>query len=157
MTATEINQTTRQPQRAALPALWAGLVMSVLTVLAVHVDRSTVDVLGGHIQAGYPSYSAAEVDAAAGLWVTYLTVLGGLAVISWSVTIAAVRTGRRWARGAATLVFLAAGAIAITNLLIKDTSGEVGLAPLHGWLGVLPCVAGLTAVILLWRSGPDRA
>jgi hypothetical protein len=37
-------------------------------------------------------------------------------------------------------------------LLVKDTSGETGLAPLLGWIGVLPCLPGLVGVAMLWRS-----
>lgn len=35
---------------------------------------------------------------------------------------------------------------------MKRRPGDVGLAPLLGWIGVLPCVAGLAAVTMLWRS-----
>jgi hypothetical protein len=48
-------------------------------------------------------------------------------------------------------VFAAGTSLALTALLVKDTSGEVGLAPVLGLIGLLPCVAGLAAVVLLWR------
>ena len=43
------------------------------------------------------------------------------------------------------------GTVALTDLLIKDTSGDTGLAPMLGWIGILPCSAGLVAVALLWK------
>jgi hypothetical protein len=64
----------------------------------------------------------------------------------------AIRAGKRWARGAATAMFALGTGIAVTNLLIRDTSGGTGLPALLGWAGTLPCLAGLLAVTLLWRS-----
>jgi plastocyanin len=46
--------------------------------------------------------------------------------------------------------------IALTGLLIKDTSGDTGLPPLLGWVGILPYLAGLLAVTLLWMSAVRR-
>jgi hypothetical protein len=40
---------------------------------------------------------------------------------------------------------------ALSALLVKDTSGDTGLAPLLGSIGVLPCIAGVVAVAMLWR------
>jgi hypothetical protein len=34
---------------------------------------------------------------------------------------------------------------------------RTGLPPLLGWVGMLPCLAGLLAVILLWRKQPQKA
>jgi hypothetical protein len=41
---------------------------------------------------------------------------------------------------------------ATANVLIRDTSGDTGLPPLLGWAGVLPCLAGLVAITLLWKE-----
>ena len=38
------------------------------------------------------------------------------------------------------------------DLLIRDTSGDTGLPPLLGWAGMLPSLAGLVAVALLWSK-----
>ena len=79
-----------------------------------------------------------------------------LGVLFWSVTSWAVATGKGWARCLATVIFLLAGAASLINLLITDTSGDTGLPPLLGWLGVLPCVAGLATVVQLWRTPRPR-
>lgn len=39
-----------------------------------------------------------------------------------------------------------------TCLLVKDSSGDTGLPPVLGWLGMLPSLPGLTAVALLARK-----
>ncbi len=54
-------------------------------------------------------------------------------------------------RGAATAMFALGTGIALIDLLVKDTSGDTGLPPLLGWAGMLPCLAGLLTVTLLWR------
>jgi hypothetical protein len=65
--------------------------------------------------------------------------------------IRAVKAGRRWARAAAPAMFALGAGIGLLDLIIKDTSGDTGLPPLLGWVGMLPSVAGLLAVTLLWR------
>ena len=52
---------------------------------------------------------------------------------------------------AATGLFVAGTAIALFDLTIRDTSGDTGLPALLGWVGLLPCLAGLVMVITLWR------
>ncbi|MPV37470.1 hypothetical protein GB881_10530 [Georgenia subflava] len=89
-------------------------------------------------------------------YVIYLSVLGALGVAGWLGSIWAARTGRRWARWAAAGMFTLGTSVALFNLLVRDTSGDTGLPPLLGWAGMLPCVAGLVAVVLLWRR-PRRS
>jgi hypothetical protein len=48
------------------------------------------------------------------------------------------------------LLALATG-IALFDLLVRDTSGDTGLPPLLGCVGLLPCLAGLLAVMRLWK------
>ncbi len=54
-------------------------------------------------------------------------------------------------------MFALGTAIALFDLLVKDTSGDTGLPPLLGWLGLLPCLAGLLAVALLWQPARQMA
>lgn len=49
-------------------------------------------------------------------------------------------------------MFALGALVALIGLLIRDTSGDTGLAPLLGWIGMLPSVAGLAAVTILWRA-----
>lgn len=132
----------------ALAAMYAGLVLTIAAMAVLFVDHATGNVLAGHIQAGYPGYSPARVDTAATTYLITLSVIGVLGVASWLWTIRTVRAGKRWA---ATAMFVVGTSIALTMLLIRDTSGDTGLPPLLGWVGIIPCVAGLSAVVLLWR------
>ena len=78
-------------------------------------------------------------------------MVGALGIICWLGTIRALKAGKRWARGVATVMFALGTGIALIDLLVRDTSGDTGLPPLLGWAGMLPCLAGLLAVMLLWR------
>ncbi|MZD09459.1 hypothetical protein GTW43_30905 [Streptomyces sp. SID5785] len=80
-----------------------------------------------------------------------LTAVGVLGAFAWLATGWAVRAGRRGARPAATLLFGLGVTVGLAGLLTRDTSGMTGLPPALGWAGMAPCVAGLVAVVLLWR------
>ncbi|MEU6077438.1 hypothetical protein [Micromonospora sp. NPDC047074] len=134
-----------------LAVMYVGLALTVVATIAPYVDRATAHVLADHIRTGYPTYSPERVDSAVTTYLIILTVVGVLGVGSWAWTMWAVRSGRRWARWAATAAFALGTSVALTGLLVKDTSGDTGLAPLLGWLTVAPCLAGLVAVAMLWR------
>jgi hypothetical protein len=54
------------------------------------------------------------------------------------------------------VLFVLATSVALAALLAKDTSGETSLAPALGLIGIIPCIAGLAAVITLWRGVARR-
>ncbi|WP_031080465.1 hypothetical protein [Streptomyces sp. NRRL WC-3549] len=137
--------------RPAAGAMYAGLGLTVAATIAPYLDRATTHLLADHIRAGYPTYTDARVDSAVTTYLVLLTVVGALGVLAWLGTIWAVRTGKRWARPAATALFVLGTGVALTALLTKDTSGETGLPPALGWAGTAPCLAALLAVMLLWR------
>ena len=131
--------------------MYAGLGLTLAAMIVAYVDHATGNVLASHIRAGYPTYTQARIDTAVTTYLVYLSVVGALGIICWLAAIRAVKAGKRWARGAATAMFALGTGIAVIDLLIKDTSGDTGLPPLLGWAGMLPCLAGLLAVTLLWR------
>jgi hypothetical protein len=136
---------------SAIRAMCAGLALTVVATALPFVDRAGSSGLAGHLRAGYPGYSTERIDAAVGTYLVYLSVMGLIGIACWLGTMWAVRTGKRWARGAATTIFAAATMVALADLLVRDTSGDTGLPPLVGWVGALPCLAGLVVVALLWR------
>ncbi len=136
---------------AAIGAMYAGLALTVVAAIVPYIDRANGNMLAGHIRAGYPAYAQDRIDTAATTYLVYLSVLGAIGVVCWFGTIWAVKAGKRWARVVATLMLALAASIGLFNLLVKDTSGDTGLPPLFGWVGMLPCLAGLLAVTLLWR------
>ena len=143
--------TTTYHERPAIGAMYAGLGLTVVAMIVPYVDHVTANVLTDHIRAGYPAYAQARIDSAVTTYLVYLSVVGALGIICWLGTIRALKAGKRWARGAATVMFALGTGIALIDLLVRDTSGDTGLPPLLGWAGMLPCLAGLLAVMLLWR------
>jgi len=143
--------TTAHQERPAIGAMYAGLGLTAAAMIVLYVDHATGNALADHIRAGYPSYTQARIDSAATTYLVYLSVVGALGIICWLAAIWAVKAGKRWARWAATALFALGTGIALLDLLVKDTSGDTGLPPLLGWAGMLPCLAGLLAVTLLWR------
>lgn len=143
--------TSTNVPRSAIVALYAGLALALVATLAPYIDRATANLLAEHIQTGYPSYGQARIDTAVGTYLIYLTVLGAVGILSWLVVIRAATAGRRWTRWAAAGLCVAGTCIALFNLTIVDTSGDTGLPPVLGWVGLLPCLAGLLAVVLMWR------
>lgn len=137
-----------QYRRSAVAAMYTGLALTTVAVLVLYVAPN---VLAGHIRAGYPHYTAAQVDSGVSIYLTYLTVVGALGALGWLASIWAASRGQRWVRWMAPVLFVLGTGIALFNLLIHDTSGDTGLPPLLGWLGILPCVVGLVAVVQVWR------
>ena len=135
-------------KRWAVAALYTGL---GLTIVAAVVPFATTELLADHIRAGYPAYDSASVDKAVDTYLVLLAVIGGLGAIAWLGTAWAVATEKRWARPTATTILVAGLGVALTALLITDTSGDTGLPAALGWLGMVPCLAGIVAVALLWR------
>lgn len=140
--------------RTTLATIGAGAVLTLTAAVFPFVDRATTTVLADHVRAGYPTYGSAEINAAVTAYLAILSVVGVLGLLGWLGTAWAVRAGRGWAGWLATGLFLAAAGTALAGLTVQDTSGDVGLAPLLGWLQVLPCVPGLAAVVSLWRRTP---
>ncbi|HWV24314.1 MAG TPA: hypothetical protein VNZ58_08985, partial [Thermomicrobiales bacterium] len=104
-----------------------------------------------HVRHGYPGYGSGDVDNAVTAYLVILAILGALGLAGWLATLWSVRTGKRWSRWLATVAFVGAVTVALSALTIRDTSGEVGLAPLFGWLLVLPLVPGVIVVWRMWR------
>lgn len=139
-------------ERSAILTMYAGVALTVIALIVPYVDHLTANKLADHIGAGYPTYSQGRIDTAVTTYLVYLSVLGLLGTISWLWTIRALKNRKRGARATATALFILGTGIALLDLLIKDTSGATGLPPLLRWTGMLPCVAGLLAVTLLWRE-----
>lgn len=144
--------TARTPgDRATLATIGAGVVLTLVAAVFPFVDRATTTVLAEHIRAGYPTYGSAEINAAVTAYLVILSLVGVLGLLGWLGTVWAARAGKGWTGWLATGLFVAAACASLAALTVRDTSGDVGLAPLLGWLQVLPCIPGLAAVVLLWK------
>ncbi|MEV5987722.1 hypothetical protein AB0L85_22365 [Streptomyces sp. NPDC052051] len=148
---------TKTPrERWATGAMCTGLGLTVLATTVPYVDRSATHLMARHIRAAYPAYTPTRVDSAVTTYLVLSSVIGVLGVLTWLGVIWAVRADMRWARPAATAAFVLGAGVGLAGLLTKDTSGETGLPPTLGWVGMAPCLAGLLVVVLLWRRPPPR-
>jgi len=139
---------------AAAVTLGLGLVSTIVVSIFPWLERSG---LADHIEAGYPAYPPDRIDTAVVTYLVYLSVLGAAGVAGWLTTMWATRRGDRWARWLAAALCGAGILIALFNALVRDTSGDTGLPSQLGWVGVLPCVVGVLAVVLMWApSEPGR-
>ena len=116
--------TTTYHERPAIGAMYAGLGLTVVALIVLYVDHVTANVLADHIRAGYPAYAQARIDSAVTTYLVYLSVVGALGITCWLGTIRALKAGKRWARGAATVMFALGTGIALIDLLVRDTSGH---------------------------------
>ncbi len=139
--------------RAPIGALVAGLVLTLVALAAPIVDQLTLHTIEAHLQSVYAGSGASP--PAPTLISTYLVVVGLLGVAGWLVTIRAARRGRRWTRPVATALLLVGTAVAVLDLTISEYGAPI-LPPWLGVLGLLPCVPGLVAVVLLHRRTHDR-
>ncbi|WP_206068870.1 hypothetical protein [Nonomuraea composti] len=134
-------------QRHVLVPMYIGAALTVLAALFPFLDRA---VLTDHLEASYPAYTPAAIGDAVSAYLAILATVGVLGLAGWLATIMAARAGKRWAPWLAAGLLVIALCVAVAGLTIRDVSGDVGLAPLLGWLLVLPCVPGAVAVVL-WR------
>lgn len=137
-------------------AAFAAALVTVAAAVAPYVDRASGHRLADHIRAGYPSYSRGQVAHAVKVYLLLLTLAGAIEGLGWIWAAWGVFGRRMWARWAVTAICTIQIGAALTGLLVKDTSGDVGLAPLLGWIGLAPCVVGGMAVALAWRTA-DRS
>ena len=144
--------TERRHGRSVYVAMTAGLALTLLSTVVPYVDQAGGHVLADHVRAGYPAYTQARVDTAVTAYVAILSVIGGLGSIAWIATIWAVKAEKSCAPVLATAMLTLGATIGLTGLLTKDTSGDTGLPPELGWMGMAPSLAGLLAVILLYKK-----
>ncbi|MFL5976304.1 MAG: hypothetical protein ACJ76G_14340 [Solirubrobacterales bacterium] len=128
------HKDNRNHARSAIGAMYAGIGLTIVALIVPYIDHATANVLADHIRDGYPTYSQARIASAVTTYLVYLSVVGALGTISW-LSIWAVKAGKRGAHAAATALFALGTSIALTDLLIRDTSGDTGLPPLLGWVG----------------------
>ena len=68
-----------KPAQSAIVAMYAGLALTVATLVVPYIDHATANVLAGHIRAGYPTYSPARIDTAVTTYLVYVSIIGALA------------------------------------------------------------------------------
>ncbi|WP_157254581.1 hypothetical protein [Nonomuraea typhae] len=143
-----------RPAGARRPAaMYAGLALTIVATLAPLADILTVDTLTRHVRDAYPAWSPGQIAGDRNAIALFLGITGVLGIICWLVTIRAVRKGRRWARIGSTAALGLAVLMSLVTLTLGGAPYDVVVPPTFGVLTLLPCLAGLVAVVSLWRQG----
>jgi len=142
---TRLPETQRGPApttvRNAVAAMYAGAAASLLGIV---VDVLTVNATKTAIEKRSPNLTASQVNSTGHVLIAGFVAGGVMAAAVWIFLALACRRGHGWARITGTALF---------GLATLDTI--VGLAaplatPVKIW-GVLIWLAGLVAVVFLWR------
>ncbi|MEU6859627.1 hypothetical protein AB0B28_12240 [Glycomyces sp. NPDC046736] len=132
-------------------ALWAGLALSLIGGVAPLIDMATVDSLSAHVRQAYPQWPADLVGKDRDAIAYSLAAVGGLGAAVWAVSLWAVAKGRRWTRGLVTSAFAVGTLVALTCASLSGDQYDQVLPPVYSALVLLPSLAGLAAVVLVWR------
>ncbi|MEU6249646.1 hypothetical protein [Glycomyces sp. NPDC047010] len=131
-------------------ALWIGLALQLALAALPLLDLATLDTITAHVRTAYPDWSAGDValDRNAITW--SLVGLGVLGAVGWLIALLRARRGAP--RVTATVLFTLG---LVTSLTLLGTGGENydQIVPLgYGLLGLLPVLAGLAALVSVWRT-----
>ena len=136
-------------RRAAVAAMGIGLLLTVITLIALIIDQASLYSIADHVDA---LYSPFDLHPDPNVLFGYLYVTGAIGIVAWLLTIRGVRQRRRGVRVIASIVFMLATGIALLGLFASEYGTPI-FPTVWGILGLLPCIAGLVAVILLWTPG----
>jgi hypothetical protein len=126
----------------AVRIMYAGAVISVVGIV---IDALTVNATKSAIEKKSPHLSASQLNTDQHSLVTAFVIWGVIATALWILIAVKCRAGKSGARLTGTILF----AIATIDLLGAAIAPEPGLVKI--W-SVVTWLAGLAAVILLWRS-----
>ena len=142
----------RQDRHGAVTAMGAGLVLSVVMLIALIFDQMNSEGLALHVQDLYAPY---DLNPDPNVLFGYLYVTSVAGILLWLTTIWGVRQSRPGARVVTTIVFVFGASLAFFNLVVSEYGTQI-FPTLWGILGLLPSIAGLVAVVLLWTPGAAK-
>ncbi|TDD25896.1 hypothetical protein E1218_14095 [Kribbella turkmenica] len=147
---TIITAPTRSPAYLR-PALYAGVLLTLVATVTPLVDFATADGIGDHVRSAYPDWPADDVAKDRMAITVYLMAVGILGLVGWMWTLAAVAGGKRSARAIGTTLFALGVTFHLTTLSVGGEAYSTIVPPLHGTIAALPSLAGLIVVVGLWR------
>jgi hypothetical protein len=142
---TQLPETQLRPApasvRTAVKAMYAGAAASLLGIL---VDLLTVGATKTAIARNSPDLTASQVTSTQHVLIAGFIAGGVIAAAVWIVLARSCARGRNWARITGTVLF----ALATVDTFVGLTTP---IAPLARLWALVVWLAGLTAVIFLWR------
>lgn len=148
-TRTTATQTPAPP--AATWAMLAGLALTIIAAALAALDPMMTDSVASHVRDAYPEWDADTVSTEQTAIIGWLVGTGALGVIGWISSIWAVRAQKRWALWFATTWFALGVVTAGATLSMGGEAYDVIVPTPLGVLSALPVLAGIAALIQLWR------
>lgn len=140
-------------RRGAVVALGVGLLLTVIWSIALVIDQVSLHRIADHVHSLYaPRHLNPDPNALFNI----LYVTGTIGIVLWLRTIWGASRQERLTRYVASIVFVLATGIALLGLLASEYGTRI-LPTVWGVLGLLPCIAGLVAVILLWTPAKNES
>jgi hypothetical protein len=133
---------------APVTALGIGLLLTVITLIALVIDQASVHSIADHVDTLYAPLGL-HPDPNVLFGILYVTGLIG--IVLWLSTIWGARRQKRGARVVASMVFVVATSFALLVLFVSEHGTQI-FPTVWGVVGLLPSVAGLLAVTLSWRT-----
>jgi hypothetical protein len=148
------GQMPEQPQRPPAPnsvqtavkLMYAGAALSFIELI---LDLASISAVKTAIHKRFPNYTAAQLHTAEVSYIVFAVIASVIAIGLWIWMARANAAGRNYARITGTVFF----GLNTLFLLLSVARPHVGIGLL---LSLLVWLAGLGAVIMLWRkeSGP---
>ena len=132
--------------RGATLAMRIGLALSLASIVGLLTDQTTMHRLADHVAVQYEPYGAIPDP---NVLFAYLYATAGVGVAVWLLAIRAAQRRRWWVPLLATATFIVGAVLAVFNLVVSEHGTQI-FPILWSVLGLLPSVAGLAAVTLLW-------
>jgi hypothetical protein len=139
------------PVLMAVKLMYAGAVLSALTAI---YTAATAGSLKSAILKAHPLYTTAQVHKAETSIVITAVVIGGLLTTGLWIWMARMNgAGHKWARIVASVLFVINTAdLLLTAAEASSVTAVEANAGIQIALGVLIWLAGLGAIVLLWRG-----
>jgi hypothetical protein len=145
-TGTQMPEVQRPPVPPsvsnAVKAMYAG---AAATIVGVVIEILTANATKTAIEKHSRNLTASQVNSTQHVLVIGAIVGGLIALAAWIVLARAIKNGNNWARITGTVFF----ALATVDTIVSAVSPVA--APVKAWWPVI-WLAGLTAVIFLWRG-----
>jgi hypothetical protein len=142
---TQLPESPRGPAPAsvltAVKAMYAGAAASIV---GIAIDIATIGATKTAIESRSPNMTASQVNSTQHTLIIGFVVGGVIAAVVWILLARACQRGRNWARVTGTVLF----AVATLDTFVGLSTPIAGLSRI--W-AVVVWLAGLTAVVFLWR------
>lgn len=144
-------RTASPTKQKIILATLAGFVLTLGSVLYIAIDAMTTNRLTDHVRAAYPLWSQSDINADKVAIASYMVGFGILGMTAWLWSAWVLKREKPWARMAVTTLFIVGTGLALMNATLAGGAYDQIVPTPYGVAGLLPSIAGLVTVILLWR------